>query len=92
MTEIVANYLDKRGQAVSSLTNRRSVFVCDEPANSSITSWKENDTMFTILESSLAALERTKQNSSSSEFIEVSNMRYQKALSSYKAIFCTEVV
>ena len=57
-----------------------------DPFNSTLKSWKADDSMFEVVESALKALDRAKATDNC-DFFEIAQQRYEKALQAYRTMF-----
>lgn len=77
---------DQIGRVVSQLSDPHAVSTSMVPDNVALSSWRDNDSMFAIVESAMMAFERAKKLPDP-EFVAIAKLRYQKALESYKGMF-----
>lgn len=90
MSEVFGKQMDKFGEqigrVVSQLSDPHAASTSIMPDNAALTSWKDNESMFSIVESAMLAFERAKKLPDA-EFVAIAKMRYEKALESYKGMF-----
>lgn len=75
------------GNVVGSLSTlaAETTFQGEKRPNRALESWEDNESMFTVVESALSALERAKKTNRS-EFVELAEMRYEKAIGDYRKL------
>lgn len=87
ISEVVDRHIDR---LVSSISNGHVDSNSVRPVNSAITSWGDNNFMYSIIEEALLAWERAKKLPNGSELVEIAELRYQNALSSCKNMFARQ--